>query len=473
MSEVREFLVARWQASSALARAGLVAALALLAAFVIGSTYWLFRDDYQVLFADLSAPDAAAMVAELDRSKTPYRLADGGTTILVAREAVYKTRLKLMGKGLDLHGTVGLEIFNNTDFGMTEFAQKVNYQRALQGELARTIGSFAEVKWARVHLVLPESGLFKRRTMKPKASITLALKGDTRLEAEQILGIQRLVAASVPEMQAAAVTIVDQRGVAVSAPAAPDEAEEVTTGRLDAKKRIEDYLTRKVVAVLDRTVGPGKAIVSVDVILNYDQVKVTKEDILPLPNTEGQNVGAVARRRESAQGEPLAESPVAARSALPGVLAAETEFLTGRRIENTISAPGGIQRLSIGILVPGISDPVELAKLREMVRLAAGVDATRGDAIAIYPVEPPAVPATATDIAPLESIVAPDPGPRATTPDWPTNPWLLFALALVLLAGVAVARGRVAKPPVPVRLNPEERERMMREVSQWATSRKL
>src|SRR5262249_15138494 len=188
--------------------------------------------------------DAAAIAAELERMKVPYAVSDDGTTILVDKANVHATRLKIMGKGVDLKGTVGFEIFNNTDFGMTEFAQKINYQRALQGELARTIGALAEVKSARVHLVLPESGLLRRSAAKPKASVTLAMRGAERLSPEQIQGIQRLVAASVAEMEPAAVTVLDQQGVALSRRSEPES--ESSGPRLDAKREYEAYLARKV-----------------------------------------------------------------------------------------------------------------------------------------------------------------------------------------------------------------------------------
>lgn len=146
----------KWSELSSLAKAGLISGVILILGSLLLGSLWLLNDDYQILFSELNAQDASAMVTELDRMKIPYRLAEGGTAILVERDAVYKTRLKLMGKGLDLRGGVGFEIFNNADLGMTEFAQKVNFQRALQGELARTIMSLDEVKSARVHLVLPD-----------------------------------------------------------------------------------------------------------------------------------------------------------------------------------------------------------------------------------------------------------------------------------------------------------------------------
>lgn len=471
----------RWSTSSLATKIGFVVALLALVSGLAAGAYWVLRDDYQVLFADLANQDAAAMVAELDRMKIPYRLADDGATVLVERELVYKTRLKLMAKGIDLHGGVGLEIFNNADFGMTEFVQKVNYQRAMQGELARTISGFDEVKSARVHLVLPESGLFKRQNAKPKASISLVMKDSAQLAPEQIAGIQRLVAASVPEITPSAVTIVDQRGVALSGIAADNEVDESYTGRLDTKKRIEDYLTRKIVSVLDRAIGPGKSIVSVDVVIDYNQIKVTKEDIVPLANTSGQNVGAISRRRESIQGSDdfasLPASTVRGTLASPstsGSSSSETEFVTGRRVENIVSTPGNLHRLSVGVLVPGITDPVELAKLREVVTMAVGIDTERGDAIAVYSVSPPTVDAPVSISSEASTPVHGNPDTHRTAVASNQSEWLMaLTVAVVLLMLAVVGRRRMGQPqPAAERLSSAQREDILREVAQWATSQK-
>jgi len=161
-----------WQGLTQRARAGLIGGVLIIVLGVALAAWWVFRTEYQVLFSELKPQDAQAMTTELERLKIPYRLGDNGTAILVDKTTVHATRIKLMGKELPLQGAVGLELFNNTDFGMTEFAQKINYQRALQGELTRTIQSLAEVREVRVLLALPEQGLFKQATAKAKASIT-------------------------------------------------------------------------------------------------------------------------------------------------------------------------------------------------------------------------------------------------------------------------------------------------------------
>lgn len=477
-----------WEQLSRTARVGLVlGVLAILGGLVFGGI-WVSRDDYQILFSELNGQDAAAMVAELDRLKVHYRLAESGTAILVDKESVYKTRLKLMGKGMNLQGAVGFEIFNNADFGMTEFAQKVNYQRALQGELARTIMGFDEVKFARVHLVLPESGLFKRQSAKPKASISLVMRGNNRLNPEQISGIQRLVGASVPEIDSEAVTIVDQRGVAVSKAVADDGAQGLA-GKLEAKRQIEDYVTRKLVSVLDRAVGPGRAIVSVDVSLAYDQVKVTREDVLPLANTFGQSVGAIARRRDSMQGGDGMADPVfnagginsAGRSShIPtpsATTSSETEFVNGRRVEQIVSLPGTVRRLSVGVMVPDVSDPVELAKLKEVVAMAAGINPTRGDAIVVYTQS--SLPSSAGEklVADqdVEPVLSADPGLPAKSG---TNTTMLAAMVLVGIALLGVLlttffrreKGTATATEPETVLSTEERTRLVQDITHWASA---
>ena len=143
-----------WQGLTHRARIGLIGgSVAILLATAV-LAWWLLHTEYQALFTDLKPQDAQAMATELERLKIPYRLGDNGASILVDKATVHATRIKLMGKELPLHGAVGLELFNNTDFGMTEFAQKINYQRALQGELTRTIQSLSEVLEVRVLLAL-------------------------------------------------------------------------------------------------------------------------------------------------------------------------------------------------------------------------------------------------------------------------------------------------------------------------------
>jgi flagellar M-ring protein FliF len=435
-----------WSAWSVGAQIGLASAAIVIVAFAAVAAWWALRDDYQPLFSELDPRDAAAITAELERAKVPYRLDEEGGAILVEKSAVHATRLKVMNKGLDLKGTVGFEIFNNTDFGMTEFAQKINYQRALQGELARTIGALEEVKSARVHLVLPESGLLRKSVVKPKASVTLVMRGVQRPQPEQIQGIQRLVAAAVPEMEPAAVTVLDQQGVALSRRGDAQSDGDAGSAALEAKREIESYLARKVAAVLDQAFGPGRAIVSVDVALNHDHVKVTREDVLPS--------GGVLRRKDSAQ-KPATDNarPSAANSS-------EVEYQLGRKVEQIVTSPGSIRRISVGVLLPPAIDEPQVEGLKQVIAMAAGLNMARGDALAFSWVSErvhDGVPQAKVE-APQRRVAPPPPLPSDAVP------WIALALSaviFVLLLYVYRRRGREAG------LSPKQREEMLEQLRGW------
>jgi flagellar M-ring protein FliF len=391
---VFELIKKIWSEFTAVKKIVFVTLLTVLFGLLVYSLLWITRDDYQVLFSDLNPQDASSMVSELEHLKTPYRLTDNGTTILVDKDSVYKTRLKLIGKGLNLNGSVGFELFNNTEFGMTEFAQKVNYLRALQGELERTIAGFDEIKSARVHLVLPESGLFKKKSAKPKASVSITMKSGLELTQEQISGIQKLVSASVPEVMRSEVTIVDHNGVALTKNLLGDDEVSGLYGRLDIKKQLESYLATKITSVLDRVVGVNKSIVSVDVNLSYDQVKTTKEDVIPLPNTHGQSVGAISKKRTTSQSDEMLiqegdsfDSLSGGRSTPSTSATSEIEFVNNKRIEQILSSPGVVSKLSVGVIIPNLNDPVKLEKLKEVIAMAAGVNQARGDGLVVHDIE--------------------------------------------------------------------------------------
>ena len=406
-----ENLRGMWETQSRGRKAGLVLALAAIVLLAGLGVSWLARDSYQVLFTDLDPQDGNAIISELDKMKVPYRIAGNGGTVLVDKDQVYKTRLQVMGKELGLRGGVGFEIFNNAELGVTEFAQKVNYQRALQGELSRTIMGFEEVKGARVHLVLPENGLFRKNAARPKASISLTMRDGGRLRPEQVTGIQRLVAASVPEIEPAAVTVLDQQGVALTPASVSDPEGESGSARLEVKKQTETYFLRKVAEVLDRTFGPGQALVSVDVLLNQDHARVSREDVIPALRKDGEPIGVVTRKRTQSQGLQLTADLGLRRRAEQGLPASEpltrgnasasdeVEYQIGRKVEQVVSTPGSIKRISVGIIVPSSVDRGQIERLTRVVSMAVGLSAERGDAIAIYPLD---------QVGPRMSLAGPD-----------------------------------------------------------------
>ncbi|MFV1922187.1 MAG: flagellar basal-body MS-ring/collar protein FliF [Methylotenera sp.] len=472
---------------SSISRTVFIAMLILLLAIFLYLATWALSDNYQVLFSDLNAQDASSMIAELERSKTPYQLADNGTTILVDADSVYKTRLKLVGKGLNLNGSVGFELFNNAEFGMTEFAQKVNYLRALQGELERTITGFDEIKLARVHLVLPESGLFKRKGAVPKASVTVTVKDGAELTLNQVSGIQKLVSASVPEVTASEVTVVDQRGVALTKNFIGNNDEAFISQRLEVKKELESYMTQKLARVLDRVVGPGKAIVTVDISLNYDQVKVTKEEVMPLPNTEGQLIGAVAKKRTSYQidqnqiSNSLDDELISSINVEPSkATTSEIDYINNRRVEQVLSSPGAINKLSVGILVPNVTDTEKLAKIKEVVEMTAGVSANRGDGVVVHNIDMAEIQdkpdstfekVITEEIQPLpakskkmNNIFESDLIKNFLFLNWKTLLYICILCAILLYFVFRKKKETVAA------INKEKRDKLLNEINVWASS---
>jgi len=455
------------------ARWGFAAGAVAIVAATVAAGFWLLRTDYQVLFADLRPQDAALMVAELDRQKIDYRMSDDGAAILVDGNVVHATRLKLLGKDMPLHGAAGFELFNNGDFGMTEFAQKINYQRALQGEITRSILSLAEVREARVHLALPEEGLFKRTSSKPKASITLSLKAGQSLRPDQVSGIQRLVAGAVPGISPQDVTLVDQQGVALTRPAASDsEVAESGSGRLDLKRDMEKLLARKATEVLERAFGAGQAMASVDVTLNMDQVRVTTEDVIGAPAQPGQApAGVIVREREVLRdvGAPLAPQDAAARASNSQ---REVEYQVGRRVEHVITQPGAVRRINVAAVVRSPLEPQQLEHARALLVAAVGGVPERGDTIVVQSLkafdtsEAPAV-AGAVPAAPPVAGKAPPQTELA-----PASRDLLaaaFAVVLLLLAAVAVWRMGARRRQVagPAKLSDAERQVLATQLRLW------
>ncbi len=470
MTSISEF----WAGLGRGARTGLVVGILLIVGLMVALGIWAYRPDYQVLFADVAPRDAAAMTAELDKMKTPYTLGEGGTAILVPRDLVYKTRLALMGKDVPLHGAVGFEVFNNADFGMTEFVQKVNYLRAIQGELTRTILAIDGIQSARVHLALPDQGLFKKAATKPKASVTLSMKPGKVISPAQVAGIQRLVAASVPDIVSSDVTVLDQLGVALTRVNGDDEQGASGGAQLDAKRSTEEYLVKKVTAVLDRTFGAGEAIASVDVALNLDRGKLTTEEVLPAKGgaSNSSPTGVIVRERHSMRDPDNATTIGGAKPAAGGTTTSESDYSVGRRVEQVAIAGGTVRRMTVSVVVKQSLSDDQLEKLKEVVSLAVGFNGQRGDAIVVNSMDrlvtastAPGVPAaSAVD----NNIVIPG---KVSGPD-PMSAkvviWVLVALlALVTIAGLVFLVLRRAPARAPLLLDNAGREQMLADVRRW------
>lgn len=460
------------------ARTGLIGGLLLILILTGGLAYWALSTDYAVLFSDVDSREAATLVSKLDQLQAPYRLEAGGSRIMVPAADVHALRLKLMSEGIELQSGAGFELFNDAEFGMTEFAQKINYQRALQGELARTISSVPGVKYARVHVVLPESSLFADRQVQPKAAVTLILRNDSSLDRRQVLGIQRLVAATVPGLQSGQVTVLDQRGVTLSSAGDTADATDLPE-RLEQKRRVEEYLTRKAAEVLDHTFGPGRALARIDVALNFDRVHSRREDVLPLVGENGKATGLVAKRKEASGRESAAEGGRGSGGSTSNT-SSEVVYEYGREVEEIVRTPGSIQRISVGLIVPPGLPAAQVEQLLATVATVVGVEESRGDRVSLYAMdsvlpagdaalaaEPVELPVEVTE----SPVVAATPAPAALD-RLPTLP----PIAAPVAAGAVAVLGLVALIVVRLRrrrgehLSAEDRQHVLQDVREWLSA---
>lgn len=240
---------------------GIVFAI-VLAALIAGYAIFL-RSGYVVLADGLRPTETATIVAELDKRGTAYKLRDGGTTVLVADGEVDTTRVAIAGSDAAATGQTGFELFNKSDMGLTNFAQKINYQRALQGELVRTIMLMDGVESARVHLALPERALFRDDRAEPSAAVTIAMKAGQVADPARVAGIQRLVAASVPELPAGKVIVLDSDGRLISGEASSTPSASAATPDIEERTAVEQYYHARARAAIEQAMPGIKAAVRV------------------------------------------------------------------------------------------------------------------------------------------------------------------------------------------------------------------
>lgn len=470
-----------WPRLTRPAQLGLLAGVVLIVAGAIALAVWSSRTQYGVLFSQLNESDAANVVAQLRQQKIPYQLSDGGSTVKVPVTRVYDTRLALFSSGLPLSGGVGFDIYDHQGYGLTEEDQRVEYQRAIQGELAHTMDSLEGVRYARVQLVIPPQTIFKSDREPPSAAVSLTLEPGTSLTSAQVEGIQRMVAASVAGLKPAAVVVNDQRGITLSAVDPSDSGASGSNARLAVQRDVESYLEHKIAGLLDRAYGPGQALVSVDVELNFDQVNTTVQSLVPIHGTPGGGEGAVLRKQETQTGGyngALATATAAAAGggagggAKPADSTTDVEYEYGRRVQQIVAAPGNITRMSIGVIVPGALTEDKRQRIADLVRVAAGASDQRGDEIDVEPLDALATSgatsidrATAAKPEPILRRAFAAPAPRARSPLSGWRPAALGAMALVigiLLGLVFAQRGRRRD----ILLTAAERQTLLAEVEQ-------
>lgn len=447
----------RWREISGRARVAILAAVA--AAVAGGVLYYAATVETPdtVLFSGLTQEDAARVVERLRDQHVPHELSEGGATILVPEGRVHEIRLSLASEGLPNGGTVGFEVFDEQRFGESEFAEQIKYQRALEGELARTIAHLAGVEAARVHLVLPERSLFREEDDRASASVVLRLRPGWQMDEDRVRGVVHLVASSVRGLSPENVTVVDGNGRHLSFPEDPDK--QGMDDAVEFRRRIEASRERAVQELLDATLGPGHGMVRVAAEVSFTREERTEERYEP---------DAVAPRsfqiEEELDGEaaPVAAGVPGTPSNLPGGESPSVETRSGRlvrRVETrnfevskvvrrAVEPVGRVERLHVAVVVDGTwtgegesrtfeprSDD-ELRRIEALVAGAAGVDTERGDRITVE-----CVPFAEVDAVGTAWEAAQDPLA-------PYRPYVPYAAALavlpIVLFGWVLARRRAA-----------------------------
>ncbi|HPO63261.1 MAG TPA: flagellar basal-body MS-ring/collar protein FliF [Candidatus Kapabacteria bacterium] len=347
-----------------------------------------------VLFTGLNEGEAAKIVESLKEKAIEYELKDNGTTILVDKKTIYDTRLSLASEGLPESGTIGYELFDKTNLGMSEFVQKLNYRRALEGELARTITSLDEVKNARVHIVIPEKSLFEKDQKPTTASVTLHLKNGRSLSKINVEGIQNLIANSVEGMQSSSVSIIDQKGKVLSDPPADmSSISGLTSTQHEQQMNVEQYVANKVQSLLDGVYGAGNTEVRVNAELDFTQIEKTITEFDPERQAvlSEQSINEVSRSTDSLS--------------YPAVNMARDQsnqisnYEVSKTVERIVEEVGNVKRLTVAVLVNSSQKIVEkdgkkvlenvprteeeINKLTEIVKNAVGFNPMRDDQITV------------------------------------------------------------------------------------------
>ncbi len=448
-------LRARWDGLSQNQRVAVIG-VALTALFAV--TLLLLMQPpqrYAPVYTNLSGEDAAVIVEQLRQQGVPYRLSADGMTVSVPVDRVADVRLTLASLGLPKGGSLGFELFDRSSFGVTDFAQRVNYQRAIEGELQRTISRLDAVSSARVHIVIPEESLFAEDQQPTSAAVVLQLKPGRKLTEEQVRGIVHLVSNAVPGLRPENLTVVDDAGNPIWSGNEAGSASAGMDEHLKAQRAYETTLATQLQTIVTRVVGNGNAAVQVHATFNWNQRSVDSEIFSPdgtqpqvrsqqerVQTVEGTTTGAIGVPGVDSNVQTFPEGTGGQNQQRSELRESTTNYEISRQVERVVQAPGQLERLSVAVVLNGSAvDPTVAQQVRDLVATAAGIVPERGDAVTV-------------------SVV---PFNEASTREAPAGASLvdrlldfarvgvvvLIPLVALLLAWRVLASQRGALPPVP------------------------
>lgn len=403
----------------------LLLVIAAAAVVAVMAVFWLWsqQPDYRVLFSNYSDKDGGSIVAALEKMNVPYKFSDSGTAILVPAAQVHQARLKLASDGLPKGGNIGFEILENQKFGVSQFVEQVNFQRALEGELERSIQSIGAVEVARIHLAIPKASVFVRDQQHPTASVLLNLRGGRSLDAQQVGAVVHLVASSVPNLPAANVTVVDQNGNLLS-----DTSKKMGSNNLDPTqlKYIEDIqqsIVKRVESIITPIVGAKNVRAEASAEIDFSSIEQAAESYKPNQKPDDAAIRSLQSNESltsnggGATGVPgaLSNQPPANATApittpagvAPGAAAAEAtpvnnqkNIMTNYEVDKTVrysqQGMGGIKRLNVAVVVNNMPvidkagkvtyrplTAAEKTQINDLAMQAMGFNKERGDALAV------------------------------------------------------------------------------------------
>jgi len=349
----------------------------------------LNQPTYSVLFSNLNEEDASKVVEHLNAQKIQFNLKNSGHTIEVQEDKVYETRLQLAGKGIPSSGIIGYEIFDKTTMGMSEFMQKLNFKRAIEGELSRTISQQEGVNNARVHIVVPQRSIFRNEEKEASASVVLNLKNGYELQKESISAIINLVSSSVEGLSRNKVTLIDTKGNLLSRESDDNDLGFATSRQYEIKQSVEKYLAAKAQSILDNVLGYGNALVQVNAELDFDQVEKQMETFDP----ESQVAISEQVLKNSNNGINMTDSTAQLSQN------STTNYEISKTVEKVVEGVGTVKRLSVATVINDIKkeikkgdqltfsyeprSPDQIKKLEILIQNAVGLNTERGDQFSI------------------------------------------------------------------------------------------
>jgi flagellar M-ring protein FliF len=415
----------------------MIAVAAVLALGVWGVSRWASTPNYVSLVRDLDLSQAGVVDQRLTKAGIPHRLGAGGSEVQVPVEELARARVALAKDGLPSNGRPGLELFDKPSWGMTEFTQRITYQRALEGELARTIQGIHGVERAQVHLALPTASPLRKLDRAASASVVLTLGAGVNLSRETIQGITFIVSNSVERLSSDNIAVMDDTGRVLSVPAGSGSMAGMTSWQLDIQRSIEQNLGAKVVDLLEPVVGLGRARAQISATLDFEQIDRTVETFDP--DTQ------VLSSEQRSETEPGAAGETGSQVVI------NNNYQTSRRVEKSVGSVGRVTRLAAAILIDekavsggeGTSGPIDLTRVRAMVWNAIGADSTRGDRLSVLAVPFEAVTPPVEETA--ENPVAGKPKPDIMYIVERVGRIVVGAIAVVALLILAL---RALKTPV-------------------------